>query len=134
MTYVNHTPKGFDTTHAVYMVMRHDNKPYHIASAPTGEPVNLPRTRWNDKLVILGTHHTKELAAIYAHSLMIEHGITSNKTYQRTAIKCLTNNTTYKSAAAACKAFNINPATMSLHLNNPERYMSANGYIFRREV
>lgn len=122
------------TTHAVYMLQRRNaDKPYFAGSAPTGQPVSLPRSvRLGDKLIICGTHHAEDVAAFYVQSLKIEHKIKDAALYKRTPIRCLTDNTTHASAAAACKAYGISPATMSLHLNNPSRFNTANGWIFQR--
>jgi len=45
-------------------------------------------------------------------------------------VQCLDTGEIFDSGVAACKKYNIKPATLSAHINNPDRHKTAGGHIF----
>lgn len=69
----------------------------------------------------------------YRLALTKAEGLLRRSRYRRTAVRMVSpRQQTFDSASAASKALRLSPSTLCMHLNHPDRYPDAKGYVFER--
>lgn len=90
---------------------------------------------------IYGTAETLAEAEEHQNALIKRYGIINNHpppeprvTQLPTPVLCRTTGVRYASAAAACRAHDIDKSAMSTHLRKPEMFPTVKGLVFRRII
>lgn len=101
----------------------------HVGVVSLSEVVSLDRSA--STMTIHHAFNDIEAANTYRKQLT-EHFRIGSKRYKRSSVECVTTGTIYENAAAAARSMGLSRAALSLHLNHPERYKTAGGFVFRR--